>query len=115
MNAQPQTIPAPTPLLLRTVLCYGPSPIDGSQTVLRHFKLQAPADLMKLIACEPRRFACRPDEQLTTTGAKMYYRGGGWWFVSGYAFDGADVQRNFKTLHDAALARGMSMGEGVTA
>tara|TARA_R110002020_G_scaffold261264_1_gene475590 strand:- start:85 stop:333 length:249 start_codon:yes stop_codon:yes gene_type:complete len=30
-------------------------------------------------------------ENLTKTGAKIYYRGGGWWLVSGYDWDGVDV------------------------
>jgi hypothetical protein len=30
---------------------------------------------------------------LLFTGAKAYCRGGGWWDIMGYAYDGSDVQR----------------------
>lgn len=28
---------------------------------------------------------------ITKTGAAMYYKGGGWWYISGYSWDGDDV------------------------
>jgi hypothetical protein len=31
------------------------------------------------------------DSNLLITGAKAYYRGGGWWAISGYSWDGKDV------------------------
>ena len=30
-------------------------------------------------------------ENLLATGAKLYYLGGGWWRITGYAYDGRDV------------------------
>ena len=30
-------------------------------------------------------------EILATTSAKLYYQGGGWWVISGYSYDGKDV------------------------
>ena len=38
---------------------------------------------------------------VTSTGAKLYYLGGGWWRIAGYAWDGGDVRRtgfNFNKL-----------------
>lgn len=31
-------------------------------------------------------------ENLLATGAKLYYLGGGWWRICGYAYDGRDVK-----------------------
>ena len=31
-------------------------------------------------------------ENLLATGAKLYYLGGGWWRICGYAYDGKDVK-----------------------
>lgn len=31
-------------------------------------------------------------ENLLATGAKIYYLGGGWWRICGYAYDGRDVK-----------------------
>ena len=31
-------------------------------------------------------------ENLLATGAKLYYIGGGWWRICGYAYDGKDVK-----------------------
>jgi len=31
------------------------------------------------------------DKNLAHTGAAVYYLGGGWWRVSGYAWDGHDI------------------------
>lgn len=31
-------------------------------------------------------------ENLLATGAKLYYIGGGWWRICGYAYDGRDVK-----------------------
>ena len=31
-------------------------------------------------------------ENLLSTGAKLYYLGGGWWRICGYAYDGKDVK-----------------------
>jgi hypothetical protein len=33
------------------------------------------------------------ESNLLITGAKAYYRGGGWWVISGYAADGMDVDK----------------------
>ena len=33
------------------------------------------------------------DSNLLITGAKAYYRGGGWWIISGYSQDGMDVTK----------------------
>lgn len=38
-------------------------------------------------------------ENLTKTGAKIYYRGGGWWLVSGYDWDGTDVDQALFLMH----------------
>jgi hypothetical protein len=32
-------------------------------------------------------------EILAYTSAKLYYRGGGWWVISGYSHDGDDVNK----------------------
>ena len=39
-------------------------------------------------------------ENLLFSGAKAYYRGGGWWRISGYAQDGFDVERVLRALKD---------------
>ena len=39
-------------------------------------------------------------ENLTTTGAKLYYRGGGWWTITGYASNRSDVFSNTRRLMD---------------
>ncbi len=33
----------------------------------------------------------RDEKLLAFTGAALYYKGGGWWTLSGYAYDGSDV------------------------
>lgn len=37
---------------------------------------------------------------LLLTGAKAYFSGGGWWRISGYAWDGRDVKPLIKMLED---------------
>ncbi len=33
----------------------------------------------------------RDKKLLAFTGAALYYKGGGWWLLSGYSHDGSDV------------------------
>jgi len=37
-------------------------------------------------------------EILAYTGAKLYYKGGGWWLISGYSADNNDVDRLIKEV-----------------
>lgn len=37
---------------------------------------------------------------LVNTYAKAYYRGKGWWAISGYAADGSDVHRVINQIND---------------
>ena len=49
----------------------------------------------KRVLCDPEAVITKNQEYLTITGAKLYYRGGGWWRLSGYNWDGSDI---FKLL-----------------
>ena len=37
-------------------------------------------------------------ENMHRSGAKIYYRGGGWWLVSGYHYAGADVDQTIENI-----------------
>lgn len=41
----------------------------------------------------------RNDANLLFTGAKAYYLGGGWWRISGYSWDGGDVDKVLDRLN----------------
>lgn len=56
-------------------------------------KVQAKTeDVKKVLRTEDYRDIYDGNEILTITGAKAYWRGGGWWVFSGYAWDGRDTK-----------------------
>lgn len=60
--------------------------------------IQACLDVVRTLSIQPEKFTLDCNEQCLYTGAKIYYRGGGWWKVSGYAHDGDDTQRVARRL-----------------
>ena len=69
--------------------------IHGTQAA----RVQAPLSLMRCIAKDPAAFPTTQDDPrlddaiLTVTDSKLYYQGGGWWYLVGYAYNGEDVSR----------------------
>ena len=62
-------------------------------------RVQAPLALMRHIAKDPLLFPSTHTDPrlqdgealLTATHSKLYYQGGGWWYLTGYAADGEDI------------------------
>lgn len=63
---------------------------------MKSIKLQLRRDAVaKLLAggttLPPILDKIRDEKLLAFTGAALYYKGGGWWLLSGYAYDSSDV------------------------
>jgi len=62
----------------------------------KHAKVQISNDAMCSVAADPDwlrdHVSMRDMPILLTSGAKAYNRGGGWWDIMGYAYDGSDVR-----------------------
>ena len=95
MNRNPRN--TPTPLTIRR--------IPGTQAA----HVRAPLKLMRRIAKDPFTFPTQTSDPrlrdseaiLTATYSKMYYKGSGWWYLVGYAYDGSDVVNLLEALKKA--------------
>jgi hypothetical protein len=58
-----------------------------------------------------RKFLLSGEAMLANTYAKVYYRGGGWYTVSGYSADGSDVHSVINSINELK-ARGAVLKEG---
>jgi hypothetical protein len=52
-----------------------------------------------------KKFLLSGNAVLTNTYAKAYYKGGGWYAVSGYAADGNDVHKLIALINDLKRAK----------
>lgn len=63
----------------------------------QHSRVQVTHEQMSKIVASREEFLRHPvllnTPVLLQTHAKAYYRGGGWWDIMGYAYDGTDVRQ----------------------
>ena len=59
---------------------------------------------------DPRELVLSGEALLARSYAKIYYRGGGWYAVSGYASDGSDTMKTVNAIKD--LIKGAVLKEG---
>lgn len=62
------------------------------KSVTLHLKRENVEEMVHPGVVLPNRLSTIKNEGiLAKTGAKLYYRNGGWWILSGYAWDNSDV------------------------
>jgi hypothetical protein len=73
---------------------------------LKQAKVQCPADAI-YAACHPGNTYMQVihametrNELLMASYAKAYYKGGGWWLISGYAHDGSDLDKTLEAIYE---------------
>jgi len=62
-------------------------------------KFQISTPKMREVFRDPTSMIVKDQAILLTTYAKGYYKGGGWWLVSGYACDHSDTDKVLDALH----------------
>jgi hypothetical protein len=69
-----------------------------------HARVQVSNAQMAACTSSPEFYAGVPPiedvEVLLSSGAKAYFRGGGWWDVYGYAYDGSDIEHVITKLNN---------------
>lgn len=77
-------------------------------------KIQAKiSEVVKVLYGYPLDAKIYEGGNLTFTGGKIYRLGGGWWRVSGYAYDKSDTTRVVEALNRLKSVRGDVIGEAI--